>query len=367
MPGSIENTDLLAGINQLVKAINDLVLVSNCDPVTNVSNNVQTPNITVNCCSSGGGSKLEDEPVDETDTPPPGFEPDPNIDNRKCKAVNFYYDGVREVFYRWDIDDVQDKGALGFTVVTTLIGAALGTYFPIVGNLIGAVAGAIIGITIAILVAGASPGDMLAIWDANQEEIICALYSATNTTQAKDDVLAICDAGGMSTAEWGIVAWLLSVDGLRVLYQALPGSEAALDGYVSAVDCAECGGGCGADIVYFASYEGFVCGALVSGCMDGLGTFIARSTVAPAFGDNRKCIRLSPEIEGQNIRYSLTVIETGEEGALFLEYIDTNNDYQGEWLTTLPSFVDAKLCNLIGFTIGGGGPEFRIEYTLEVI
>src|SRR4030065_2703030 len=86
--------------SDLVAAINGLSLV--CAPEINVESatpdiytSCPTPIIQVNCGAAGStGSALDGGVVDENDPPPEGYERDPNIDNRKCKAANQIYDVV---------------------------------------------------------------------------------------------------------------------------------------------------------------------------------------------------------------------------------------------------------------------------------
>jgi uncharacterized protein (DUF697 family) len=265
MAGQTPNANILKALDELIKAVNDQSLT--CAPEVNVQSatpdvNVTCPppvtNVNINCscggCGGGGsatGTKLEDPPVTETDPPPPGGEPDPNIDDRKCKAANLIYDGIYGSIQKLQIYGADNYRELGFDVVivlvSTLIGAGGGSVIPFVGTLVGAVAGAVIGIVVSLVSSTSiSLGDILIIMVNTHNDLICALYNAADTTQAKNDFISILVDGGLNNVEeQTFVGYFLFNDVTKVLFQRVTiggqDSEAILDGYEVSVECGVCG------------------------------------------------------------------------------------------------------------------------------
>jgi len=238
-----QNTNFTA----LIGAINGLSLV--CAPNINVQS--ATPTINLSCpppvinIQGGGqtGTKLEDPPVSETDTPPVGQEPDPNIDNRKCKAANFVYDKIYstlDLLRKSHADTTQTAILSGWIV---LVGALLGSAIPAIGTVVGVV----LGIATAIWIGAVDIAYILTALNNRHQDLVCALYNASGTTQAKDDFLTILDDEGVGgIAYYEFVGFFLLTDFLRILFQAVTiggeNSEALLDGYVASVNCALCSG-----------------------------------------------------------------------------------------------------------------------------
>lgn len=228
--------------DDLIAAIGQLSLV--CAPEINVQS--ATPTINLSCAppiiniqtGTPTGTKLEDPPVSETDPPPPGSEPDPNIDNRKCKAANLIYDKVHYASSEMDRLGVDFFQNIGVVASAGIIGFLLGG--PIFGVL-----GVVVGIVSAFF-AGADLGKIISAMDSRHDDLICALYNAANTTQARDDFLAILEEEGaiweFGEKELQLISYFFVNDYLKVLFQAVPeiNSEAILDGYAVSVDCSGC-------------------------------------------------------------------------------------------------------------------------------
>lgn len=246
----------------LVAAIGQLSLV--CAPEINVQS--ATPTINLSCpppvinIQTGGGQtgiKLEDPPVSETDPPPVGQEPNPNIDNRKCKAANRIYDEIYLMIGKLKLQDADTLTGVGIVAATALIGALLGSGAPLIGNLIGAVFGAIVGIVIA-LVSGIAIDldDIQTILSNKHQELVCALYNATDTTQAKNGFITVLQEGGLNSVEAiAFMGYFLYSDVLKVLFQAVGNSEALLDGYATSVGCDACSSDC---YTFDENEQGFV-------------------------------------------------------------------------------------------------------------
>src|SRR4030067_2185701 len=203
-----EVTEQNTNFSDLVAAINGLSLV--CAPEINVEaatpdvyTSCPTPIIQVNCGAAGStGSALDGGVVDENDPPPEGYEPDPNIDNRKCKAANQIYDVVYASVEVLEVNHVQDYGStlitIAITLTSVLLGASMGSIFPGVGTVLGGVIGAIVGIVTSLITNTAIDlENVLTVMSTNHADLICALYDATNTDDARSEVLSILETGGI--------------------------------------------------------------------------------------------------------------------------------------------------------------------------
>jgi hypothetical protein len=243
MAGSTDNTDLLKALNQAVKAINDLVLGGGTTVIEAPDVTVR-PNITINCsCGNTGGSKLEDPPVNETDPPPVGYEPDPNIDERKCKAANYIYYLIYKFLTRAKLEDWDDMSGLAIVIPATLVGALLGVSL---GGPLGAIVGATIGIAAALISGVAIQlDDIIYVMDDKKPDLICAFYNAGDTTAAKNDFLSVLSSGGLNSVELqAFMSYFLYSDVLKLLFYGVDWvSESELAAYTGSEGCDGCGGG----------------------------------------------------------------------------------------------------------------------------
>lgn len=238
MAGNTDSTNLLTALNQAVKAINDLIVGSGTT-VVEAPNVTVRPNITINCsCGGGGGTKLPDPPVSETDPPPAGYEPDPNIDQRKCKAANYVFDGIYGLIDKLDKAHADTYESAAFTAWLALVGAIIGTGFaPVVGT----VAGALTGIAIA-LITDVEASDVLNAMTARKQDIICAFYYAGNTEEAKSEFLNIMSEEGVNGLSYvNFCGFFLIADTLRVLFQAVDWVSEATIGAYAGSNCGGCG------------------------------------------------------------------------------------------------------------------------------
>lgn len=233
--------------SDLVAAINGLSLV--CAPEVNVQS--ATPDIYLSCpppivnvqCGGTTGNAPDDGTVDETDPAPEGGEPDPNITDRKCKAANLIYDELLALCEKLALQDADDLAAIGVAAASAMLGALIGSVVPVLGTVLGAVAGAIIGIVVAMITEVALQfDDITTAMSTNRSDIVCALYEATDTGSARSEVLGILILGGINSVESTFMALIMPNSYLKMLFQAIPGSEAKLDGYEVTIDCGDCGG-----------------------------------------------------------------------------------------------------------------------------
>lgn len=296
MPGQTNNTDILNAINQTITALNDLAgefggqlatletnseaagdnieslrstletrsiaettaantnfaaltsaignLALTCAPVVNVASAVPdiilscpAPVVNVTYTSVPTGTKIDDSAITGTDTPPPGYEPDSSIHDRQCRAANYVYDDLHRTILTWDINDYDVLAQTAVVTATTMIGYTL-------GNGPGAVLGAALGIASTMAVELALDlADMLSVLELSKDELICIMASApetSNTESIREQMLDVLDANGYTPVEIELITYLLPNEQLRVLWQAIPGSEAALDGAYQDADCSEC-------------------------------------------------------------------------------------------------------------------------------
>ena len=239
MAGNTSNTSILGAINQAIKAINDLIIGSGTT-VVQAPNVTVRPNITINCtCGGGGGTKLPDDTVSETDTPPEGYEPDQNIDERKCKAANYVFTAIYNLIDSLNKAHADTKQTATIALFSSLVLALIGSsMLPVVGTIIGAVAGIALALFTEV-----DAGDILRAMENRKQDIICAWYNAGDTTTAKDDFLSIMGEEGIEGVAYiEFMGYFLYADTLKVLFQAVDWVSEATIGAYEGSNCGGCGG-----------------------------------------------------------------------------------------------------------------------------
>lgn len=240
MAGQTDNTDILNGLNQLIQAVNDLVLSSNCSPqiVNNVSMSCQ--------CGSGGAGGTDTEPSD-TDTgdpgdpqgdPPDGFDTWEEYHTYKCGVATKIIDDLLADF-NWYL------GLAPEVRIALAVGSfAIGMLTPIPGDEVAVV----MGILLAILQFDIT----IVTWITNSitnnyDDLVCTLFSATNATQAEANVeQALADAVDDEFSSWPdpFVPWqvkeLLSLMVSTYSINRLFVKDEALNGKLPTGDCSEC-------------------------------------------------------------------------------------------------------------------------------
>lgn len=262
MAGQTDNTNILAGANQLIQAVNDLVTavtgqVITCSPDVNISNSC-TPVINVSC-GSNSGTEIPSDPGTEGDTPPAGWDdPTGEYDERKCKIANMIFDQYYEWMSLWEQYDVDTYVGNTIPILSSLLVALTGGLELIVSILPGIKY--ISDLVFEIVTGSFDLADLLGVMDQNKEELICALYNSTDAESAKDDFIQICLDNGASSGEIALLEAAIAIDALNYLYFSKitgeygPSVEAALDGYVTTVEC----GGCGDDCPEYAVFSGLI-------------------------------------------------------------------------------------------------------------
>jgi hypothetical protein len=247
-----EVTGQNTNFSDLVEAVNGLELSAIC-----------SPDVTVNCGSSGGGccggegtTPPPSGPATGGGTPPMGYVTPPNTTyDRKCKVANYIIDSLRKFLHELDVNHVDEFGQLGTAIAistaTALIGAALGSEVPVFGNLFGAIVGGISGLVIAFVVGVPDLTAMVQAIDAYRQEMVCALYSAADAEQAKENLKDVFSEAGASWSSEVYLGALGVLDALLGNYAWLnilfftpeeggQDIEAELDGYDPPTPCDGC-------------------------------------------------------------------------------------------------------------------------------
>lgn len=237
---TITNETLLAALNQVVQAITELT-TGGGGGTTEVN---VTPQITVNChcsCGGGGGTTPPQTPGEEGGAPPPGTgTPDP-IDDRKCKVAHIL---IHELIAY--TDNMAALGLFDFTLDYSSLGGILNSlangFSSGLLSLVFQVGGWLQNLQ-NLIFSGGFGASIPETLSANQDDMICALYNATNVSDAKTDVVA---ASGLTGQDAEYLRVILTTEALNMLFFSIPGSEGVIFNYQGAADC----GGCNMGSVY---------------------------------------------------------------------------------------------------------------------
>jgi hypothetical protein len=314
MSGEENNTNLLAGLNQLIKAVNDLVL-SNTQTV-NASCPPPVTNVYVTCTSTGaggetgpgGGPIIEPPPIEpgEPGEVPPGFPEGYTYNDYlayKCRAANRIVDDL--------IGTCVNMSSLG-GALGVISGAALYAFINtslLSGVLVGvmaigfsaATAAAIIIATMVAIVAEGVGGflyfsNLATALDGQHDDLVCLLFTALSVEAARSDFEAAIDdaitgLGIGETISDQLNTIVLTLCGYAV-YNYLWTYDAEIAEYVGTSDCQACEAGeCSID--YVAVSEGF--GDIVSDSTEyGVRTLVINSELST--GAHRIWLSVDQEI-----------------------------------------------------------------------
>lgn len=270
MSGNTPNSNILGAIDEVIKALNDLAtevnapdlsgveqaindLTLTCSPTINVSSSA--PSVVVYCSCGGGGSTTSDPPfippdIEPTEggTPPNGYSEPTEIDNRKCKAANYLYDGTLEVLDKFAVLNIETFLAVSIAILSGAIVTLLSGVISGVGAFILGVYGGIEGIVAVLTYQNVSISSLKTVWEDKHSDIICSLYNATSANPAIDEIAEILEVAGLGSANIALFKAIFTVEVATILFfkPAMKGVtiEQDLDGYTATVDCANCGG-CG--------------------------------------------------------------------------------------------------------------------------
>lgn len=261
MAGDEESVDLMEGVNQVVTAINDLIL--------------QTTPAASGCCAIGGGTYPPSDNGTEGDPPPENWEDlddapgSPAYQSRKCKMANYIHEQFEDYIDQLRIYDVDAyAGGMTVTLITLLGGVAGQAIFPLVGAVAGATIGFLVGLALVIIDGGFDLPDLITIMAANEDELVCALYNTTSSSDGIEAYIDILETGGASAADILFIRAIVAIDFLNYLFfKRDPAVEAALGEYTGPVTCDP---GCDpCDAAHFAWGSGNLEGGTISSEWDG--------------------------------------------------------------------------------------------------
>jgi hypothetical protein len=223
MTGEIDSSDLLAALNQQVKAVNDLC---GCLAVTvNVSS---TFNV---------GITIEQDPGTEGGSPPAGAGPPDPITDRKCLITEILYDDIETI-----ITNLKDN-PLSISLFDLIeLGIALAPYINqgtlYVGETLQGIWGWLVdfAVTMQLNLQLLDFTDMLAKWQANKNQLICDMYDSTSPSAVRTAMTTTLAA--LSSAEISLITdtWLTN-DVLNTLYFSVGNSESIISAFTGTLDC----------------------------------------------------------------------------------------------------------------------------------
>lgn len=158
----------------------------------------------------------------------------------KCTAANNMYDGLLDVFQQLNYYSVDSLLSMGAAVAATAIGAMFtGLMSPIALGL--GVITAIVGLLTGS--AAINLGGIISRIQSQKSDIVCAMYTAGDTTTAESGIVSAIDDGSLTALEIGLLNLILYNNWLNQLF-TLP--QQVLDPVPAApIDCASaCGGNC---------------------------------------------------------------------------------------------------------------------------
>lgn len=233
----------------IVTCIDDLE--ASLDAIAAAIGNLATAPAQTGCCAYspvavGGAADPGSQVGDEGVPSPPGYgEATPEISS-KCLIANWYLLQCVSV-----ITQLSDVGAIGLLI----IGVAFGITVILAGLELGLSAlalavifgefGAFGGLVDALLASTSTNLDnVLQAMDTYSEEFICALVTAINSGQARENIADWADNAGLNAVEKALAATLMTDYSLACLFFERDGvlNEALM--IESPYDCAGCEGGC---------------------------------------------------------------------------------------------------------------------------
>lgn len=180
---------------------------------------------------------------------PPTAPGTPEYDERKCKIANLNHEQVMDWLDSWIVNGVDSYigrgivGAATFILLTTILGTLMGemtTPFPFIDALAGGVVAFIASIATVILAESFSLTTLIALMNANEDDLVCALYLATSAQEAQDDYIQVLDDAGAAAGALLLLQVIFTVDTLNALFfgsEDNPALEIALVGYTPPIPC----------------------------------------------------------------------------------------------------------------------------------
>ena len=255
-------TNFLAALNSLLQTVSEIgtLLQKIVTSLNNLNKAVDGLKLVNKPCGGCGGDQLESEPLPSpgdpnTDPAPEGFEEWSEYDDYKCLAANSLITYWRSFLSNAAIRDWDALAAGGVAIVIDAIGLLL-----IEAGLVGlgvaitagpvVVAGLVIGIAVFVIANLALDfSDMVQVIDNNYEDLVCILYSASETTEAKDNLLQAVSDLGYTSVEMGLFSLLVTNYDINKLFYR--DEEFASSGYVPSFDC-----NCVAPVLFTTTFDG---------------------------------------------------------------------------------------------------------------
>jgi hypothetical protein len=192
------------------------------------------------CCSQGSGGVSPDTPFstfeDTGSNYPDGFADRPEYDQHKCDAAQWFIN-------QWQQDvgwlKTIDVAALGAT------GLAAGLLIP------GVNVAAFVGVLLLLVALGVFVSDLQAIedWlDANNDDILCAVYDATNSASALSAVVDLVEASSLTSNQQTAANYLITPAAINRVFEDANVPDLS-------ADCSGCGeSGCATVYMNLGSY-----------------------------------------------------------------------------------------------------------------
>lgn len=265
-------------IGTILQAIQTGLTALGTGELSEIADNIAGLDLVCTCGANGGpgcgcgpigeGVTPPAGPGEEGGTPPEGYEQPsdpqnptgppitpgtPAYDDRKCLVANLQHDNIKQFAQKaidLGIEDVLNSGmpyVIMYGILATLILAALGellTPVPILDALVFGIIGLMSTIILAITGNDTNFTTMVAAMTAHEEDLVCALYSATTPEEARTDYLNVLHTqAGLNTGETVWLAIILTADYLNTLFFdpiSIGGFAEELAGYTPSVDCGVC-------------------------------------------------------------------------------------------------------------------------------
>jgi hypothetical protein len=164
------------------------------------------------------------------------------IDNRKCKVANYNIDALEWLLNKLQAVDLEGKISLGIQSVIFAFSLIFGmggipavvtkiiTIYGFAGKIIDVFLGNIVNLS-----------SLMAVVANRRGDLVCAMYEASSTTEAIDNVVAIFTSEAVGVGNVALIRAIYTIDWLGNLFLSRDTSiEAELDGYVPLTDCGGC-------------------------------------------------------------------------------------------------------------------------------
>lgn len=287
--------------------VNDLNCVEVIASIDNLAAQVGLINVNLQGAVGCGcdGDQFDPAPLTDEDVENPG---EGYLDD-KCRVANVLHDRVLNMANTLDSVGVVNLLNLGVGTATAIIGGLVAAGPAGWGALL--VVGVVSGILLLIVQLSAGEfGTLATELDENQDDLICALFSATDAPGAREAYIDILDAQSVNVIVQQIVAFMLTNSVCNQLFQPtgsyVDGTDWISGGYTP-TDC----DGCGTDTLVFYEFGGVAAG---SGDLSLDGEYRVLSSVEFASeGVHRLQFRVNDATKNMTIRF-IDLDETGVTG-----------------------------------------------------